>query len=187
MMRAQLLAALPCGPRAADIWIGPVSSACHEFEINNPARVAAFVAQIGHESGCFVYVRELWGPTDVQLRYEGRADLGNTEPGDGSKFRGRGLIQITGRANYAACSLALFNDLRLLAHPELLEDPTQAARSAGWFWHQHGLNALADAGDFKRITKIINGGLTHYDRRLQLYQRSLVAFAPPPKGVENVA
>jgi putative chitinase len=188
MMRSQLLAAVPCGPRLADTFVGPISSACHEFDINTPARVAAFVAQCAHESACFALLREGWGPTPTQLGYEGRADLGNTEPGDGAKFKGRGLIQITGRANYAACSLALFNDLRLLERPELLEDPTQAARSAAWFWKQHGLNELADVGNFKRVTKLINGGYTHYDRRLKLYQRALPAFGGPINfGTEGLA
>jgi putative chitinase len=179
MNRTQLLAALPCGPRAADLWIGPVSSACHEWEINTGPRVAAFLAQIGHESGCFVYVRELWGPTSAQAGYEGRKDLGNVQKGDGKKFLGRGLIQITGRDNYAACSLALFDDLRLLEKPELLEDPTNAARSAGWFWKTHGLNELADAGNFLRITKIINGGTNGLEKRQKLYARALSVFASP--------
>ena len=73
------------------------------FQIIGIKRVAAFIAQIGHESGQLVYAREIWGPTPAQAKYEGRKDLGNTVPGDGFKYRGRGLIQITGRANYAAC------------------------------------------------------------------------------------
>lgn len=178
MIRSQLLAALPCGPRAADIWIGPVSSACHEWDINTPARMAAFLAQIGHETACFQFLRELWGPTATQEGYEGRADLGNTQPGDGRRFLGRGLIQITGRANYASCSQALFGDTRLVIRPELLEDPTNAARSAGWFWKVHGLNELADAGDFVRITRAINGGTNGLQDRQKLYARALHALAP---------
>jgi putative chitinase len=173
--RDQLLAALPCGPRAADTWIGPVSSACHEWDINNGRRVAAFLAQIGHESACFAYVRELASGA----AYEGRADLGNVQKGDGVKFKGRGLIQITGRENYARCSLALFEDLRLLDKPELLEQPEWAARSAGWYWHVRGLNELADAGAFLRITKAINGGTNGLESRQKLYQRALNVFAPP--------
>lgn len=119
--------------------------------------MAAFIAQIGHESGQLVYVREIWGPTPAQTKYEGRADLGNTVPGDGLKCRGRGLIQITGRANYAACGEAL--GLDLINHPELLEQPQYACMSAAWFWATKGLNTLADAGDFDRITKRINGWL----------------------------
>lgn len=173
MNRAQLLAALPCGPKAADVWLGPVSDACNEWSINTPARQAAFLAQVGHESGCFAYVRELAGGK----QYEGRMDLGNTEPGDGQRFMGRGLIQITGRTNYARCSLALFSDTRLLDHPELLEQPILATRSAGWFWKTHGLNEVADAGDFLRITRIINGGTNGLQDRQKLYARALQAMA----------
>jgi len=84
-----------------------VLSACLEFGIVGPARVAAFLAQVGHESGGFVHTREIWGPTPAQQRYEGRADLGNTRPGDGSRFRGRSLIQVAGRANYTAVAAGL--------------------------------------------------------------------------------
>lgn len=178
MIRSELLAALPCGPRAADVWIGPISSACHEWEINTPLRMAAFLAQVGHETSCFQFLHELWGPTPAQLHYEGNADLGNTQPGDGRRFLGRGLIQVTGRANYSACSLALFDDLRLVTRPELLEDPTNASRSAGWFWKAHGLNELADAGNFLRITKVINGGTNGLQERQKLYARALQAIAP---------
>lgn len=113
--------------------------------------MAAFIAQVGHESGQLKYVKEIWGPTAAQARYEGRKDLGNTVAGDGSKYRGRGLIQITGRANYMACGEGL--GLDLLALPELLEIPQHACMSAAWFWATRGLNTLADADDFKMITQ----------------------------------
>ena len=93
----------------------------NHYQIVGLKRVAAFIAQIGHESGQLKYVKEIWGPTAAQARYEGRADLGNTVAGDGSKYRGRGLIQITGRANYKACGEAL--SLDLTNYPELLEKP----------------------------------------------------------------
>lgn len=137
------------------------------YAIDSPARQAAFLAQIGHESGGLIYVRELWGPTPTQEEYEGRADLGNTEPGDGFKYRGRGLIQITGRANYQTCGAAL--TLPLLDHPELLEAPGNAAQSAAWFWNSKNLNDLADIGDFNTITRRINGGLNGLQNRLALY------------------
>ena len=114
----------------------------NRYGIVGTARVAAFIAQVGHESGQLRYVREIWGPTAQQLTYEGRADLGNTVKGDGSKYHGRGLIQITGRANYAACGEAL--GLDLINKPELLELPQHAAMSAAWFWSTKGLNTLAD-------------------------------------------
>lgn len=149
-------------------WLPHIEAAMDEFDINTPERQAAFLAQIGHESGGLHWVTEIWGPTETQRRYEGRADLGNTEPGDGVRFKGRGLIQTTGRSNYRATGEALGVDL--IAQPELLADSTLAARSAAWFWKQHGLNELADAGDFMRITRRINGGLNGFDDRLALFE-----------------
>ena len=143
-----------------DKYVGPLNDAMQEFEINNPARETHFLAQVAHESGGFNYVREIASGA----AYEGRADLGNTEPGDGCRFRGRGLIQITGRSNYVACGAAL--DLDLVANPALLETPENAARSAGWFWQSHGLNALADIGDARAITRRINGGINGLQDRL---------------------
>lgn len=170
----QLSAALGCPLVRAEKWIDPMNAAMERFEINTPARQAAFIAQIGHESGKLVYVREMWGPTSWQVKYEGRADLGNTQPGDGRRFMGRGLIQITGRANYHSCGAALGEDLE--SHPELLEQPIYAAMSAGWFWKSHGLNVLADAGKFELLTKHINGGLTGEPDRLALWETAKAAL-----------
>lgn len=182
--RAQLLEALPASAPRVDRFLAPLNAAMVEFQINTPARVAAFIAQIGHESGSFYYMREIASGE----AYEGRVDLGNTEPGDGRRYRGRGPIQITGRANVLACSLALFKDDRLLHFPEVLEDPAIGCRAAGWFWQTHGLNELADVGNFRRITKIINGGYTHYDERVELHRRALIAcgVAAFTEGVGNV-
>ena len=152
----------------ASAWLAHIEAAMKEFDINTPKRQAAFLAQIGHESGGLQYAREIWGPTPAQARYEGRADLGNTEPGDGVRFKGRGLIQTTGRANYRATGDAL--GVNLIARPELLADSTLASRSAAWFWKEHGLNELADAGDFMRITRRINGGLNGFDDRLARFE-----------------
>ena len=107
-------------------------AAMDEFDINTPQRQAMFLAQIGHESGYLRYTVEIWGPTPAQSRYEGRKDLGNVQIGDGYKFRGRGLLQTTGRDNYRATGQALGVDL--WASPELLGQPALAARSAAWFW-----------------------------------------------------
>lgn len=122
-----------------------------------------FLAQIGHESGELRYVRELASGSN----YEGRKDLGNTQPGDGVRYKGRGLIQITGRRNYALCGLGL--DLPLLENPELLEVPENAAMSAGWFWHNNNLNALADLNLFDKITRRINGGNNGEADRKRIY------------------
>lgn len=152
--------------RAAQ-WLAPLQAACDKYVINTPRRVAAFLAQIGHESGGLVHTREIWGPTPAQKGYEGRTDLGNSEPGDGERFMGRGLLQITGRRNYLLASIGL--DLDLIAHPELLEQPANAAMSAAWWWGNHYLNAYADVEQFDRITKIINGGTNGAADRLALY------------------
>lgn len=153
--------------RAQD-WYEHVKAACLAYEITTPARIAAFLAQVGHESGSFVYTREIWGPTAAQQRYEGRADLGNIYPGDGSRFRGRGLIQITGRFNYTQASQALGMDL--LAHPELLEGKPLAALSAAWWWSANGCNAIADAGDLTRLTRVINGGTNGLEDRTRRWE-----------------
>lgn len=128
------------------------------YGIDTSTRLAAFLAQVGHESGGGRWRREIWGPTEAQARYEGRRDLGNTQPGDGARFRGRGLIQITGRANTEAAHRALRADLTLQAFCQWLEGIEGAATSACWWWATHGCNALADSGDFTALTRRINGG-----------------------------
>ena len=142
------------------VFVEPLNDAMQEFDINTPQREAHFLAQVAHESGGFVYVKEIASGK----AYEGRADLGNTEPGDGVRFKGRGVIQITGRANYDLCGQAL--SLPLLDDPELLEQPDNACRSAAWFWRSRGLNALADNGDARAITRRINGGINGLQDRL---------------------
>ena len=144
-----------------------IERAAVDFDITTPERMAAFLAQVGHESGGLHWLIELWGPTAAQARYEGREDLGNNQVGDGFKYRGRGLIQLTGRANYQLASNALATDF--ISDPDQLAQPEYAVRSAMWFWQSHGLNELADAGEFEHITKVINGGLTGYPERVALY------------------
>jgi putative chitinase len=107
----QLLQILPNAGKQAGVFASALNLAMDRYQINTRLRMAAFVAQIGHESGQLIYVRELWGPTPAQSRYEGRKDLGNTVAGDGLRYRGRGLIQVTGRANYKVCGEALGLDL----------------------------------------------------------------------------
>lgn len=161
------------GPRA-NVFLNPLNDAMAEFGIDTPARQAAFIAQIAHESGSLRYTREIASGA----AYEGRRDLGNIQPGDGMRYKGRGLIQITGRDNYVKCSRALYGDSSaLLAHPEILEEVTPACRSAAWWWFSHGLNALADTGSFQKITRVINGGLNGYDDRLAFFQRATQVIA----------
>jgi putative chitinase len=159
----QLIQIMPYARARAPLFIDGINTAMDEFEINTPARQASFLAQIGHESGQLRYVQELASGA----AYEGRADLGNTRPGDGVRYKGRGLIQITGRANYAACGAAL--GLDLISHPELLEQPVNACRSAGWFWDVKKLNVWADLGDQEKVTRRINGGINGLADRLALF------------------
>lgn len=171
----QLLQILPNAGRQAGVFVPVLNVAMGKYGIVNRLRIAAFIAQVGHESGQLRYVREIWGPMAAQVGYEGRADLGNTVKGDGSKYRGRGLIQITGRANYTMCGEAL--GLDLISQPELLEHPQHATMSAAWFWSTRGLNTLADQGQFVKITRRINGGLNGQDDRQVLYDKALKVLA----------
>ena len=169
--KQQLLHIFPNAGQSAGVFVSALNTAMNHYQIVGLKRVAAFVAQIGHESGQLKYVKEIWGPTKAQARYEGRADLGNTVAGDGSKYRGRGLIQITGRANYKACGEALALDL--INEPELLEKPQHACMSAAWFWASRGLSTLADAGQFDKITQRINGGQNGAADRQALHVKAL--------------
>ena len=171
----QLLLILPNAGQVAGVFVPVLNTAMNRYQIVGSKRVAAFIAQIGHESGQLKYVKEIWGPTAAQTRYEGRADLGNTQPGDGSKYRGRGLIQITGRANYKACGDAL--GLDLINQPQLLEKPQHACMTAAWFWATKGLSTLADEGKFETITRRINGGVNGLADRQMLYARALKVLA----------
>lgn len=187
----------------------PLADACAEFGIDTPARLAAFLAQVAHESGSLGRMVENLNYSAEGLRavfpryfsdpataldfarqpqrianrvYAGRLGNGDEAGGDGWRFRGRGLIQITGRENYRTCGAALGLDLD--AAPELLEQPSAASRSAAWFWRSRDLNRLADAGDLQAITKRINGGLTGYADRKTHYAHALKAFGVPAETME---
>lgn len=162
----ELQRVMPHAGSRATIFLPHLNAAMEEYGIDTPARQAAFLAQLAHESGSLRYVKELASGG----AYEGRADLGNFEPGDGIRFKGRGLIQITGRRNYSDCATALGVDC--VERPELLESPEYACKSAGWFWQSRGLNELADQGDFVRITKRINGGTNGLMDRQEQWDRA---------------
>lgn len=148
-----------------------INYAMQQWDIHtSKERVAMFLAQIGHESGQLRWVQELASGA----AYEGRKDLGNLFPGDGVKFKGRGLIQITGRKNYSWCGNDL--GLPLLTNPELLETPKNAALSAAWYWNRTGLNKWADIGDLNTVTRLINGGYNGLADRTLLYKRALSAL-----------
>jgi len=196
----QLKAATGAALASAQRFLPYVVDVLNKYQINTPIRQLCFLAQVGHESGGLFFTEEL---ADGRA-YEGRKSLGNTQPGDGMRFKGRGLIQITGRNNYQALSKAFGVDF--ISHPELLGGknapvctPDQlkySALSAGWFWNDRQLNNRADKmtldasiqGDinnpvsgsnlyfFEKITKDINGGLNGIDHRIQLFNAGLPFF-----------
>lgn len=166
MTPADLLRMMPYArPANAERFADPLTRAMAEFAIDTPKRQSAFLANIAHESGSLHYVEEIASG----LAYEGRLDLGNTQPGDGKRFKGRGLPQITGRDNYRLCGLAL--GLDLLSDPEQLEQPLPAARSGGWFWKTKNLAPLADADKFGSLCRLWNGGYNGLDDRIQHWLR----------------
>jgi putative chitinase len=189
---AQLTAFFPARSAVAIAdYVPALDSALREFGITTPFRIAAFVAQVGHESLGLKFWKELWGPTPQQLKYEPPSDvakdLGNTLAGDGYRFRGRGPIQITGRANYLRCGAALGVDL--IADPGQLEHSAYGFRSSGWFWSTRGLNDFADrdtSESFRFITRRVNGAATmgapsHHGMRVQrwLAARAVLGLQPP--------
>jgi putative chitinase len=163
----------------AALWAREITSAFQYAQLTTPERRAAFLAQIGHESGGLQYVCEIWGPTPAQRRYEGRSDLGNTQRGDGFRYRGRGLIQMTGRANYARLASRLHGmscpDFEQT--PEALERPRWAALSAADYWLDRDLNRFCTPGRvrFKALTRAINGGFNGLTDRLARYERAFAA------------
>lgn len=157
---------MPLAGKRVEQFLDPLNETLERFKITAPAEQAMFLAQIAHESGELRYTREIASGT----AYEGRKDLGNNEPGDGPRFKGRGLIQITGRKNYAQMSRDLFGDDRLVLRPGEVELPPLACLSAGWFWSR---NALWDfASDIKRCTRRINGGLNGLESRTEYWERA---------------
>ena len=179
-----LLEGLPAGPtaeklavvlpRAAESRIGlyfePLKAAMKKYKITTPLQMAHFIAQVGHESGSLLYSEELASGT----AYEGRGDLGNTQPGDGVRFKGRGLIQLTGRANYTAFSR--FSGVDCVDNCQCLaQDPILSAEAACWFWVDRGLPTLAERDDVRAVTKRINGGFNGLDDRvLNLFRAKAV-------------
>ena len=195
----QLLQILPNAGPVAGVFVPVLNTAMGRYQIVGTKRIAAFIAQVGHESSHLTRLvenlsysadalRRNWPSrfgTELAKAVERKPEqianiaygnrMGNTAPGDGWKYRGRGLIQITGKNNYRACGEAL--GLDLIAYPELLEKPQHACMSAAWFWATSGLNTLADAGKFDAITQRINGGQNGAADRQALYARALKVLA----------
>lgn len=198
----QLVQIFPAAATRVAAFTCELNAAMQAWHVDSPARMAAFIAQVGYESAHFNHLVEglnfdalrlaaIWPnrfadasgkPNGLALQLGGHPEaiancvyanrLGNGPPesGDGWRFRGRGLIQLTGRSNYCQAGIALNLDLE--NSPELLEQPRYACLSAAWFWTAHGLNDLADTGDFKAITLRINGGLNGYDGRAALWAKA---------------
>jgi putative chitinase len=151
----------------AEQYLPHINNAMAEAGITTKNQKAAFLAQLAHESGEFRWMEELASGA----AYEGRTDLGNTQPGDGVRFKGRGPIQLTGRNNYRAASEALGIDL--VNNPTRAADPDVGFRTAAWFWNSRNLNAAADAGNFDYITYRVNGGYNGKASRDAYYNRAL--------------
>ena len=153
--------------------IGPLATAMNEifpeYEINNDLRIAHFIAQAAHETAGFTTLNELGGPSYFK-RYDGRKDLGNTHPGDGNLYHGRGIFQLTGRANYRRYGAKLGLDLE--GSPNLAAVPGVSLRVALEYWNDHKLSPLADEDDIEAITKRINGGLNGIDDRQENLDRA---------------
>jgi len=195
----QVRALVPRALGGSDAWYESMVEALPQYEISTIQRVAAFVAQCAHESGGFSMLEEnlnykaatltkLWPqryPAGIAERYAGnpqaianksyggRMGNGAEETGDGWKYRGRGLLQLTGKDNYRACSQALFQDETLLEDPDLLLDPYYAIHSACWFWARNKLNQFADANDIMTLTKKINGGTIGLEDRIKHYNHAI--------------
>lgn len=170
-MLAQIKALYPTATTARLTLYAPhLFAAMHEFEITNTKRIAAFLANLAVESGELRYMTEIASGE----AYEGHKGLGNTQRGDGIRYKGRSPIQLTGRANYREYGKLL--GLPLEAQPELAALPQHGFRIAGAYWKKKGLNKLADQNNFREIVRRINGGYTHYERRLSYYNKALGIF-----------
>lgn len=182
MITASLLeSAIGARRDLAELYAPHLDAACEAYQINTPLRLAHFLAQVGHESGSLVHSREVWGPTPAQERYEGRADLGNTQAGDGRRYMGRGLLQTTGRFNYGALRDRLrthgIDAPDFVAAPELLEQPKWAVLSACDYWEMRGINRMADGDDHEAVTRAVNGGTNGIEDRRRRLERAKAVLA----------
>jgi len=182
MKTETLMAAMPGLPRGtAAVYLGHMEQAMREFNITNVNRIWMWLAQVGHESGSLRYMEEIASGA----AYEGRKDLGNTQRGDGVRFKGRGPIQITGRYNYTEAGKAL--NLPLVQQPQIAAQPQHAFRISAWWWRKHGLNEISDRDDVLGATRRINGGTRGLADRQKRYNVArglgravLLDNAPPP-------
>jgi predicted chitinase len=167
------LVMLAAGRDAVAQFAGPLEACFARFGVDTSLRQAHFLAQIGHESGELRFREEIASGA----AYEGRADLGNARPGDGRRFKGRGLIQLTGRTNYARFGEAMGRCAAILENPGLVASELGlCVDAAGWFWQARGLNALADRDDLLGVTRRVNGGLNGLDDRRRLLERARTLY-----------
>ncbi len=187
---AQLKSIMPnLAAQKLQLYLPHLNTAMQAYGVNTMLRTAAFVAQLAHESAEFRFMEEIWGPIPAQVRYEPLCDLakrlGNNQPGDGKRFKGRGPIQITGRFNYKKYGELLGVDL--VGQPELAAQPAVAFSTAGLFWITNGLNELADGEQFVSITKRINGGTNGLPDREKYYARAKDVLAQAFFAAPNAA
>lgn len=167
--------ALYASERRLSYFVEPLNAAMKEYEITTPLRQAAFLAQVCHESGSFFVLREMASGD----KYEWRADLGNVHLGDGSKYRGRGLLQLTGRKLYMLCGQAL--ELDLISNPDLLEDHPHSSRSAAWYWSDYKeLNGLAEKRNMARIADRLGNSYAGVVDLILFYERAKRVFGLKP-------
>jgi predicted chitinase len=170
----QSLVAVGCAPAAAKDHFPHVVDAMLAQDINTDVRARYFLCQALHECGCLKWMEEIWGPTAWQRNYEGSRTLGNTQSGDGFRFRGRGPFMLTGRNNYIAYGELLGRPYK--DNPDLVGEPHDGWQVAARYWTEKSLNALADKGDARGITRAINGQATdgppsHHLDRMAIYAR----------------
>ncbi|MFZ9959377.1 MAG: glycoside hydrolase family 19 protein [Candidatus Limnocylindrus sp.] len=204
MITAAALMQAGIAAREAVAFEAPLSAACQRFDINTPARIAGFIAQCRVESASFTRLEEnlryrtpkvldanfravrglddaalliQLGPQAIANRvYADRLGNGNEASGDGWRFRGRGLKQLTGRDNYSEASQALARPY--LKNPDLVAQPEDACLTAAWFWHTNKCNHLADAGQWDAITRIVNGpAMLQADERRRYAEAGASVFA----------
>lgn len=202
MIARNVLMSIGTPAERADKWVPWLNMTMLKYDIDSPQRQAMFLAQLAHESGSFRFVEEnlnysvealqrvfkKYFPTDelalmyarqpekiANRVYANRMGNGEESSGDGWKYRGRGLIQLTGKDNYAAFSLKANNNA--LLEPDLVAEPELAAMSAGWFWDTNGLNKLSDAGDVRAVTRRINGGFNGLADREAKYNKLITILS----------
>lgn len=176
--KEQLLKIMPTAGDRIDKYITYINGYADAFHIDTDIRMAHYLAQVAHESGELKYTKEI-GNENYCHKYEvGKLAkmLGNTHKGDGYKYKGRGLIQITGRANYSAFQHSQYCTENVVDNPKLLEEPKLAVISSMWFFWSHGCNILADEDNLVKVTQKINGGTNGLDKRREYTKRAKLAL-----------